>query len=120
MNFLWSEAMIRAVLKRLYRKLLCHMMPSAAGIIHRPYRHHPMMELLENRLTPTANQNYASFLYANLLGRPGGSAGLAAVSAALDSGVSPQSVVLAMESSGEYINDLVTQAYATYLGRATD
>src|SRR5690349_1427913 len=110
--------MILAILKRLHRKFLHRRVPSSTAIIHRPRRHHPAFEFLESRLTPTANQNYASYLYANLLGRPGDSAGLAATTAALDAGVSPQQVVLAMESSGEYINDLVMQAYQTYLNRS--
>lgn len=70
----------------------------------------------------THNQRFVTSVYQQLLNRNPEPAGLAHWTGQLDSGVSPSSVVQAIETapSNEYLTDLVTAAYQHYLKRTPD
>src|SRR5260221_12210650 len=84
------------------------------------------MEMLEGRCLPstglTANQEFVSQVYADLLNRSADSAGLAYWSGQLDQGTTRAQVVLGIETSpsNEYQSNQVTSFYQTLLKRSVD
>jgi hypothetical protein len=64
--------------------------------------------------------SYVSAVYKNVLGRTADSAGLAAWSAQLDSGLPRSVFVQQIDHSAEYFATIITPAYAHYLGRIPD
>jgi hypothetical protein len=68
----------------------------------------------------TANQRFISEVYHDLLGRPADLDGLGFWSGMLDQGVSRDRVVLRIEGSEEYHQDVVENLYEKLFGRAAD
>lgn len=79
-------------------------------------------EQLEDRIVPqgTSSQDFVSQVYTDLLHRTADSGGLAYWSGEIDAGVSPDSVVMSIESSAEDRDDMVEQMYESYLDRPAD
>ena len=89
----------------------------------KPRRTPPLLNLehLEDRLAPSANSNFVSNLYKDLLNRAPDAGGLTAWTATLDQGTLTRTqVALDIEYSPEYMNILVANAYGALLNRAPD
>jgi hypothetical protein len=71
-----------------------------------------------NVLDGTTNERFVGQVYQNLLSRSADADGLAAWAQLLDQGISRSQVVLDIESTPEYLSDVVQNLYQSFLGRA--
>src|SRR5262249_48590028 len=69
-------------------------------------------------LDGTTNERFVGQVYQNLLSRSADADGLAAWAQLLDQGISRSQVVLDIESTPEYLSDVVQNLYQSFLGRA--
>jgi hypothetical protein len=104
------------------RKLFGFAFPRTATSWQEPRRRHrPFLEILENRLTPsTANQNFVSLGYQDLLHRQADVNGLNAATSFLDLGGSRLQWVQTVLISTEYLTNQVNVVYHRFLARAAD
>jgi uncharacterized protein (TIGR03118 family) len=75
---------------------------------------------LQPSVTGSANDRFVDLTYQDLLGRQADATGMAFWTAHLDQGMTRTQIVAGIESSPEYLNDVVMKAYQQFLHRAAD